>query len=873
MNTNFIPFKRMLDRINVSREDSDAIYFYDLMLLGEIVVKTVVSGMIASIQEEPTRNKYRLLHKTVRANGIGEWSAVLDEMLTGVAAQYIFPTVRQKEQQELSAKTGNEAWQYKAVDLLNEALSLVSNSEKKAPSPNKIQGKTWFSTFATLRNATKGHGASLPSNCSAAATPLEESIKLIVENYYLFQREWVYLYQSISGKYRVSKMNSSTIEFDALRSDSSQYSKYVNGIYVFFSERTHIELITSSPELDDFYFPNGNFREKSFELLSYVTDSRKDGDSSKYLVPASELPPSETEGLSELEVVGNCFSNMPPASNKYVSRTHLEDELWKVLNEKDRYPIVTLKGIGGIGKTSLALSILHRISNEDRFSVILWFSSRDIDLTADGAKHVKNKILSEEDVALDFANFIGKGHINRQDKLSLLSKEMSDSSNGPMLFVFDNFETVKNPAELFTWIDTYIRHPNKVLITSRTSKSFKADYPIEVAGMTSEECEKLIQRTADEFSITHLLSRKDVEKIIHESSGHPYVIKIFLGEISKNQKVNEIKRIVAGKDDILTALFRRTYAWLSPAAKRIFLTLCSWRSIIPQIALEAVLLREENERLHVDDAVEELRQSSFIEVIYSENENEVFINVPLAASIFGKNELEVSPEKAAIMADRELLQDFGAAQQSDIPHGLSPRIERKFRTIALRVSQNKEKLEAHLPMLEYLASKFPDAWIHLANIHEENNDITKVQDSYREFLKTDADASTKQLIWQKLAGSYKSQGEWFKEVNALIEMCTLPGCSFNMMSDVANVVNNYFQNNKLAIDNDIKQKIIVKLVELMERNIGKTITATDYSRLAWLYLHLKNSDKANEVTQKGLLIDPNNDYCRKLAIRLEYVLS
>jgi len=41
------------------------------------------------------------------------------------------------------------------------------------------------------------------------------------------------------------------------------------------------------------------------------------------------------------------------------------------------------------------------------------------------------------------------------------------SLDRPLLFVFDNFETVSNPVQTYNWIDTYIRTQNKVLITSR----------------------------------------------------------------------------------------------------------------------------------------------------------------------------------------------------------------------------------------------------------------------------------------------------------------------------------------------------------------------------------------------------------------------
>lgn len=54
----------------------------------------------------------------------------------------------------------------------------------------------------------------------------------------------------------------------------------------------------------------------------------------------------------------------------------------------------------------------------------------------------------------------------------------------------------------------------------------------------------------------------------------------------------------------------------------------------------------------------------------------------------------------------------------------------------------------------------------------------------------------------------------------------------------------------------------------MSSKISSAFTATDYSRLAWLYMHLKNYDKARDAVSQGLLKDSNNPYCYRLAIKL-----
>ena len=59
------------------------------------------------------------------------------------------------------------------------------------------------------------------------------------------------------------------------------------------------------------------------------------------------------------------------------------------------------------------------------------------------------------------------------------------------MFAFDNFETVRGPGDLYAFLDTHIRLPNKILITTR-SRDFKADFPVEVTGMNDIESKQLI---------------------------------------------------------------------------------------------------------------------------------------------------------------------------------------------------------------------------------------------------------------------------------------------------------------------------------------------------------------------------------------------
>jgi len=149
-----------------------------------------------------------------------------------------------------------------------------------------------------------------------------------------------------------------------------------------------------------------------------------------------------------------------------------------------------------------------------------------------------------------------------------------------------------------------------VLITTRF-RSFKGDYPIEIVGMTEPESNALTNSYADALHVRHLLNQDYRQQLYRESDGHPYVIKVLLGEVAKANQLVPIERTIASSDEILEALFERTFIGLSPAAKLVFLTLCNCQSLVPRMAIEAVLLRAENERIDADKAIDEVVKSSF----------------------------------------------------------------------------------------------------------------------------------------------------------------------------------------------------------------------------------------------------------------------
>jgi hypothetical protein len=293
-------------------------------------------------------------------------------------------------------RTRGTDWQPQAITLLHDAF--VAVDADTTPLPAKVAGRRWFSDFTTLRNRTRGHGATTPAACSSACDSLHASIKLMEDNLTIFRLSWVHLRRNLSGKYRVIDLGNGTEPFDSLK--ISRDRSLVDGVYIWSDCPRRVSLVAANEDVHDFYLPNGGFTGKYYELLSYNTDSRTAADAADYADPPTGLPPSETQGSGELEVIGNVFANLPPKVTAYVKRETLEDDL-KALLVDDRHPVITLGGRGGVGKTSLALAVLYAIAREDRFFSIAWFSARDIELLPElGFVARPPAVLADDDVGV-----------------------------------------------------------------------------------------------------------------------------------------------------------------------------------------------------------------------------------------------------------------------------------------------------------------------------------------------------------------------------------------------------------------------------------------------------------------------------------------
>jgi hypothetical protein len=854
-----IIIEKLKEQLEKAKQISDAEAFISLLKIGEIMTKITALGVIAALKEDKQRLQYKYLYEIVSADGIGSWSRVLDQIL-GTAVGLRLDQEFNEEKNSLLMNQTKESWGYKMLYDIYKCKEIITGNTSEFNF--KIKLKDWFKNFTELRNDHAHNRVSL-SDYRRLIPFLENSISLFIENFNLFKRQWLFIYRMNNGTVKFIKLNNTDWE-----GDFEEHEYVEEGIYVLLDKKAiFLSFIVTNIELNDFYVPNGRFTDKKFELISYITGKTIEMASSYFHLPVESLPKSETNGLEKLELKGSLFTNLPTLNRRYIERNEIEEKLYDALIDTRRWPIVSLRGRGGIGKTSTALAVLKRICNEDKYSAIIWFSSRDIDFNEYGNPiNVEQRILTKKDISKEYAELVE--HPNLKDKNFLdgefFTQQLGENMFGRCLFVFDNFETIERPVEIFEWLENYILLPNKILITTR-HREFSTDKQIEVEGMKYDEFLMLCESISSDFKIKELVTDKVTQQLYKTSQGHPYVAKILLGEIANTKSVNNISRVFEDKEHILQALFERTYDKLKPLSQKVFQVLCNWRSIIPEIALEATItchplsIDEQIMEVDIQQAVDELRIFSFIEIL-NPREDYKFINVPLAASIFGLSKYKSNPNKAEILLYTKLLQNFGASQAIHINDGIEPRIKYFFGGIQHKVKSSKEFKKEYEPIVSFICRRFNKARYFLADLYEETlKDLPAARKSLDEYLRGEVNDESKGNLWDRLANYYLKESRYDLYFQTLIEKCEYKDCTLFKLFSVAILISQCIRDGKTTkIPKEIRNEIILRLIKMIEQhNSFSKLTAGQCGYLAWLYIHTGQPITAKKIAQKGLSIEYN----------------
>ncbi|MGH7989254.1 MAG: NB-ARC domain-containing protein, partial [Limisphaerales bacterium] len=603
-------------RLNIVSPDDVAATFLEASYLAEVAIKTITLVFLSGVRDRIPDHAYRFSHGLVRADGLGTWEATIRELVSHPLAGFLPPEFQQMLAWAIKRRTKPEdAWfQDARTATANVLRELGSDAEETA---RGLTVKELITAFVQIRNKTKAHGAVGADFYSAANVHYIAAVRALITNCPAFQWQWMHLMIRDNASIRGVLLQGDNARH-MTAAELAAFTPPFPGVY-FVPERptqtVHVprivgcfELLKTTRECTSFLLPNGGFTSNGeAEFIDYATGKTSKENVSVFLSPPVPLPASETEGAPTLDVQSNAFGNLPILPNGYVERKLLQDELTRRLLDKN-HPTITLHGMGGVGKTSLALFTAHHLASAatPHFDFIVWFSARDVDLRPSGPSSVRPSVVDVNAVSKAFGSLFGVDPtIESFAKVLQSPKQHTDKG---ILFIFDNFETMADVTGIHKFLDEHTHLPNKVLITSR-ERAFVADFPIEVRSMEYDEASQMLYAVARELSIESLVTEEVVRGIYQHTGGHAYVMRVVLGEMAKEGRYTPPKQLIPRRMDIVDAVFERSFNKLSDPGRNVFLTVANWKSEVAELALIVVLGQR---GLDVEAGIDECKRLSLI---------------------------------------------------------------------------------------------------------------------------------------------------------------------------------------------------------------------------------------------------------------------
>ncbi|WP_420628631.1 tetratricopeptide repeat protein [Candidatus Leptofilum sp.] len=326
---------------------------------------------------------------------------------------------------------------------------------------------------------------------------------------------------------------------------------------------------------------------------------------------ASALVPSNQQTKFTLP---NLKHNLPQrVYNYFVGRKGEIDQLFTLLSPNHQAWVIVIDGIGGIGKTAIALEAayyyfehVNEISPSERFEAIIWVSAQNTVLTGEGIVSRVQVIRSLDDIYTTISVVLGHEEIfNRassEERHELVRRFLTDQRT---LLIIDNLESIDN-SNILNFLQE-LPKPTKCIVTTR--HRINVALPLRLAPMDEQDAKSLILRECEERKIR--LEDQEVDQIYQRTEGVPLAMVWSISQIAHNDDVAAVLRQVRQPSgDVLHYILKDTFTLVeNKPANTLLLAI----ALFPQHATREALKNVTGMSISIrDNGLEELEKLSLI---------------------------------------------------------------------------------------------------------------------------------------------------------------------------------------------------------------------------------------------------------------------
>lgn len=260
----------------------------------------------------------------------------------------------------------------------------------------------------------------------------------------------------------------------------------------------------------------------------------------------------------------NYYHNLPEPEfddTGYIGRKKEQAEIKELLIE-DKYPVISIIGNGGIGKTAIIVKVLYELKElpNNPYEAIIWISLKTRTLSNGDFIEIKDSIKNTSQLLK---------HTEKQvifdEKLSAEENVLKFMSSFKTLLVIDNLETI-NDEDISHFIKS-IPKESKVLITSRTGLG-ELEYRYKLEGMNKSDSIQYYRELSKYYGVElHKRSDNEINRIVENVLySNPLSIKWYITGVFNGIREEELQN---SKNNLIEFCMSNVYEKLSDESKEI----------------------------------------------------------------------------------------------------------------------------------------------------------------------------------------------------------------------------------------------------------------------------------------------------------------
>jgi hypothetical protein len=217
-----------------------------------------------------------------------------------------------------------------------------------------------------------------------------------------------------------------------------------------------------------------------------------------------------------------------PSYQQLFGQEQVVEQLIAYLHDPHRHPIISLKGIGGIGKTTVAdYAIRQRLTTGAPLHDLVWISAKQEYLTGSGIVGARTGIRLEQ-LLDELGRKVGLEEVNRLPLAQKVERLAKTLRAAPYLVVLDNLESVEDFRLVAPWL-AQLAGPTQFLLTAReTVPALTGVTQVELGELTPGPALDLIQYTATHKRVNGF----DPHDLYRLVGGNPLAILLVVSQLA-----------------------------------------------------------------------------------------------------------------------------------------------------------------------------------------------------------------------------------------------------------------------------------------------------------------------------------------------------